>query len=95
LGRPLYIERIGTLDVNKLWTITTEERMMKEFACTFEVLFSLRYPSCSQVFGKRIETSTSVIDMTNGSIGSINSKVYSLLKTAAALTSDNYPENMG
>ena len=69
--------------------------MMKEFACTFEVLFSLRYPSCSQVFGKRIETSTSVIDMTNGSIGSINSKVYSLLKTAAALTSDNYPENMG
>ena len=69
--------------------------MMKEFARTFELLFSWRYPSCSEVLGKRIDSCISVIDVTNGSIGSINSKVYSLLKTAAALTSDNYPENMG
>ena len=31
-GRPLYIERLGTLDVTKLWTVTTEERMMRNFA---------------------------------------------------------------
>jgi hypothetical protein len=24
LGRPLYIERIGSLDIPKLWTVTTE-----------------------------------------------------------------------
>jgi len=34
------------------------------------------------------------MDMTNGSISTINSQVYALLKRMAALTSDNYPENM-
>lgn len=33
--------------------------------------------------------------MTNTSMSSVNSKVYSLLKTVAGITSDNYPENMG
>jgi hypothetical protein len=28
-GRPLYIERLGNLDVPKLFTVTTEERMMR------------------------------------------------------------------
>lgn len=28
-GRPIYIERFGTLDVPKIFTITTEERMLK------------------------------------------------------------------
>ena len=55
LGRPLYIERIGTLDIPKLWTVTTEERMLREFAASFESLFYWLYPSCSEVSGNRID----------------------------------------
>lgn len=31
LGRPVYIERIGKLDINKLFTITTEERIIRHY----------------------------------------------------------------
>jgi hypothetical protein len=54
-GRPLYIERLGTLDVPKLFTITTQERMQRQFAFAFEELFNWRYPACSAVVGRRIE----------------------------------------
>lgn len=72
LGRPLYIERIGTLDIPKLWTVTTEERMLREFAASFEELFYWRYPACTIAAGRRIDTSMTVMDMTNGSMGSVN-----------------------
>lgn len=73
LGRPVYIERIGNLDIPKLWTVTNEERMLREFAASFEQLFYWIYPSCSELSGFRVDSSTTIMDMTNGSIGSINS----------------------
>lgn len=30
-GRPVYIERLGTLDVPKIFTVTTEARMLKYY----------------------------------------------------------------
>lgn len=35
LGRPVYIERVGMVDVKKLWIATTSERMIKNH--TYEV----------------------------------------------------------
>jgi hypothetical protein len=72
-GRPLYIERLGTLDVPKLWTVTTEERMMRNFAWSFEVLFAFKYPACSAVAGHRIEQTFSLLDMTGFSATSMTS----------------------
>jgi len=68
--------------------------MIRDFFHSFETLFYHMYPVCSEISGRRIDQSSTIMDMTNGSIGSINSQVYSLLKRMAALTSDNYPENM-
>ena len=31
LGRPVYIERVGVIDVTRLWELTTEERMIKNY----------------------------------------------------------------
>lgn len=47
-GRPLYIERIGTLNVPKLWEVTNEERMFNNWIYAFELLFAFRYPACSK-----------------------------------------------
>jgi hypothetical protein len=30
-NRPVYIERVGKIDVEKLWGLTTEERMLKYY----------------------------------------------------------------
>ena len=31
LGRPVYIERLGMLNITALWEVTTEERMLKHY----------------------------------------------------------------
>lgn len=54
LGRPIYIERIGLLDVPALFKITTEERMIRHFIQEYEILMKLRYPACSATAGKKI-----------------------------------------
>lgn len=55
LGRPVYCERIGNLDVDNLWKVTTEERMFRDFAAGFEALIHFRIPACSLAAGRRIE----------------------------------------
>ncbi|KAH6593244.1 hypothetical protein BASA50_007451 [Batrachochytrium salamandrivorans] len=42
LGRPIYIERLGVLDVKKLFTITTDTRMLKNHpSLTFSSVYTL------------------------------------------------------
>lgn len=53
-GRPIYIERFGTLDVPKIFTITTEERMLKFYQSTYEYLLKFRFPVCSELAGRKI-----------------------------------------
>ena len=31
LGRPVYIERFGIMDIDKLWTVTTRERIVRHY----------------------------------------------------------------
>lgn len=95
LGRPIYIERIGLLDVPAVFTLSTEERMVKHNIQAYELLMNWRFPSCSEVAGKHIGQSCAILDMTHGSIGTVNKRVYGLVKLAAQVGSDYYPECMG
>jgi len=61
------------MNVPALWAVTTEERMFQSFYYGFELLFKWRYPSCSEVAGRRIDTSLSIMDMTNFSASMMNS----------------------
>ena len=54
-GRPIYIEVLGTLDVKKLFEVTTEARVLKNYAHSYELLMNLRYPACSELAGRRIQ----------------------------------------
>lgn len=94
-GRPIYIERIGILDVPKLFTLTTEERMVRHYHQEYEILMKLRFPACSEVAGKKILQGLTIMDLTGGSMGMMNKQVYGLLKLASSVGSDYYPEIMG
>jgi hypothetical protein len=83
IGRPVYIERIGLLDVPALFQITTEERMIRHFIQEYEISMKLRYPACSAEYGSRITQGLTIMDMTGGSIGTVNKQVYGLIKLAA------------
>lgn len=78
-GRPIYIERQGMLNVDKVFEITTEERLVKHYIHSYETLLKLRFPSCSAVAGQRIEQGLTVLDLHGGSTKILSKKVYGMI----------------
>ena len=62
-GRPLYIERVGLVDLNALLQLTTVERFVKYHVTEQEKTLNLRFPACSVAAKTHIASSTSVIDV--------------------------------
>jgi hypothetical protein len=54
-GRPIYIELQGKLKIDEVFKLTTEERLVRHYIQSYELLLKLRFPSCSAVAGHRIE----------------------------------------
>lgn len=95
LGRPVYYERFGVLNVPALFAITNEERMIRHYVQEYEIMMKLRFPSCSAVKGEKVLQGLTIFDMTGGSVTTANSQTYGLCKLAAQVGSDYYPEIMG
>jgi hypothetical protein len=51
-GRPVYIEKLGKIDLNQMYKITTADRMLKNLVCEYEKLADPRLPACSRKAGK-------------------------------------------
>jgi hypothetical protein len=94
-GRPIYIECQGRLNIDKMFQITSEDRLLRHYIQSYEVLLKLRFPSCSAVAGHRIEQGLSILDLHGGTTKMLSKKVYSLIQLAARIGSDYYPEIMG
>ncbi len=94
-GRPIYIERQGMLQIDEVFKLTTEERLLKHYIQSYEVLMKLRFPACSAVAGTRIEQGLTVLDLHGGSMKILSKKVYALIQLASKIGQDYYPEIMG
>ncbi|KAL7182770.1 hypothetical protein ACSBR1_041448 [Camellia fascicularis] len=62
-GRPLYIERVGMVDLNAFLQITTIDRLMKYQVSEQEKTLNWRYPACSVSAKKHIASTTSILDV--------------------------------
>ena len=78
-----------------MFQITSEDRLLRHYIQSYEVLLKLRFPSCSAVAGHRIEQGLSILDLHGGTTKMLSKKVYSLIQLAARIGSDYYPEIMG
>ncbi|KAF3931717.1 Patellin-3 [Dactylella cylindrospora] len=93
-GRPVYIEKLGKIDLTALLKVTTEDRMLMHLAIEYERCADPRLPACSRVVGKLLETCCTIMDLKGVSVLNIPS-AYGYLKKASVLSQDYYPERLG
>lgn len=107
LGRPIYVEQIGKVDINKMFNVLCPDEadpkvkyekamnlMLKHFIVGYEALQQQRFPACSEKAGKHIEQCYTILDM-KGVALSQASTVVPFVRETAKIAQDYYPEMMG
>jgi len=93
-GRPLYIERLGQLDMKALYAVTTQDRLLERLVAEYEKFLTERLPACSSAVGHPVETSCTILDLHNVSLSNFY-RVKDYVFQAASIGQDRYPECMG
>ncbi|KAF9780209.1 CRAL-TRIO domain-containing protein [Thelephora terrestris] len=93
-GRPIYIERLGLLNIEGLYKATTQERQLKRLVWEYEKFINERLPACSKAVGHPVETSCTILDLHNVSLSNFY-RVKDYVSRASSIGQDRYPECMG
>ncbi|KAG1731968.1 CRAL-TRIO domain-containing protein [Suillus paluster] len=93
-GRPLYIERLGKLNVQALYGITSKERLLKRLILEYERFLTERLPACSAAIGHPVETVCTILDLKGVSLSAFY-QVKEYVNDASKIGQDRYPECMG
>lgn len=94
LGRPIYFEILGGLDVKQLFAVTNTDRLLKNHVYEYEKLVKYRLAACSEKTGLHIEQSCTILDLKNVSLSSFSS-VYSVVQQVSKIAQEYYPEMLG
>jgi len=93
-GRPIYVERLGLLDIDALYAATTQERQLQRLVYEYEKSITHRLPACSIASGHPVETSCTILDLNNVSLSNFI-RVKDYVSQASSISQDRYPESMG
>ncbi|XP_021766876.1 phosphatidylinositol/phosphatidylcholine transfer protein SFH11-like [Chenopodium quinoa] len=93
-GRPVYIERMGMLDLEGLLQRTTLDRLVKHHVYEQEKTARLRYPACTVSAGKRIGSTTAILDVKGIGISSFSKQARYLFLEFQKIDSNYYPDTL-
>jgi len=93
-GRPIYIERLGKLDIKALYALTTQERQLQRLVYEYEKFMRERLPACSKAVGHPVETSCTILDLKDVSLSNFY-RVKDYVMQASNIGQNRYPECMG
>ncbi|KAJ1547968.1 cytosolic factor, phosphatidylinositol/phosphatidylcholine transfer protein, partial [Nowakowskiella sp. JEL0078] len=94
IGRPLYIEFLGNLDVKKLMSVTDIDRVLQYHIREYEKLNRYRLPSCSEKKGSHIEQCCTILDLKGVRLSEFNN-VRKIVQRLSQIAQDYYPETLG
>ena len=93
-GRPLYIEQLGKIDLNAMYKITSEQRMLENLVVEYEKVSDPRLPACSRKSGHLLETCCTIMDLKGVGLTNVSS-VYGYVGKASGVSQNYYPERLG
>ncbi|KAM7258831.1 hypothetical protein ACFE04_014572 [Oxalis oulophora] len=93
-GRPVYIDRIGMVDLNALLKVTTLDRFVKYHVSEQEKTLNLRFPACSLAAKRHIASTTSILDVQGVGMYSFSKPARYLFTEIQKIDSCYYPETL-
>ncbi|KAL3737976.1 hypothetical protein ACJRO7_019497 [Eucalyptus globulus] len=93
-GRPLYIERLGMVDLNSLLKVTTVEQLVRYHVSEQEKTQNLRYPACSIAAKRHIASTISILDVKGVGMSNFSKPARYLFMEIQKIDSNYYPETM-
>ncbi|KAG8377828.1 hypothetical protein BUALT_Bualt08G0074200 [Buddleja alternifolia] len=93
-GRPVYIERLGKINFERLMKVTTLDRYIKYQIQQYEKTLTVRFPACSAAANKHINRSIAILDVEGVSLKNFTTPVQKVLMQLRKIYNEDYPETV-